>query len=63
MAKGAIQLSKKERKRVAAEMEGKEEKEEKEAKKSKEGLGSKEAAVTGSLEKTTSYPSSELVSG
>jgi tRNA-dihydrouridine synthase 1 len=60
MAKGAIQLSKKERKRVAAEMEGKEEKE---AKKSKEGLGSKEAAVTGSLEKTTSYPSSELVSG
>ncbi|EAQ89157.1 hypothetical protein CHGG_05776 [Chaetomium globosum CBS 148.51] len=60
MAKGAIQLSKKERKRVAAEMEGKEEKE---AKKSKEGLGGKEAAVTGSLEKTTSYPSSELVSG
>lgn len=54
MAKGAIQMSKKERKRVAAEMEGKEEKD---AKKSKE------AAVTGLLEKTTSYPSSELVSG
>ncbi|KAK4157976.1 dihydrouridine synthase [Chaetomidium leptoderma] len=63
MAKGAIQLSKKERKRVAAEMEGKEEK--KNAKRSKEvaGPAAETAAATASLEKTTSYPSSELVSG
>ncbi|KAH6850292.1 dihydrouridine synthase-like protein [Chaetomium sp. MPI-CAGE-AT-0009] len=61
MAKGAIQMSKKERKRVAAEMEGKEEKGAK--KRSGEATGGKEAAVTGALEKTTSYPSSELVSG
>ncbi|KAK4043222.1 dihydrouridine synthase-domain-containing protein [Parachaetomium inaequale] len=64
MAKGAIQLSKKERKRVAAEMEGREEKG---AKRSREGAGdqpaAETAAATESLEKTTSYPSSELVSG
>jgi tRNA-dihydrouridine synthase 1 len=64
MAKGAIQLSKKERKRVAAEMEGREEKG---AKKSRDAAGDRPAAETAaateSLEKTTSYPSSELVSG
>jgi tRNA-dihydrouridine synthase 1 len=74
MAKGAVQMSKKERKRMAAEMEGREEKG---AKKSKEEDGAKKPAAAGgdaaaagetaaaaeSLEKTTSYRSSELVSG
>lgn len=69
MAKGAIQLSKKEKKRVAAEMEGKEE-QGTSAKRAKEGAAAaaekpstETAAATESLEKTTSYPSSELVSG
>jgi tRNA-dihydrouridine synthase 1 len=64
MAKGAVQLSKKDKKRVAAEMEGKEEKG---AKRNKEAVVDQPAAetatATASLEKTTSYPSSELVSG
>ncbi|KAK3302035.1 dihydrouridine synthase-like protein [Chaetomium strumarium] len=76
MAKGAVQMSKKERKRVAAEME------EKEApvngaKRSKDdsrpasngdgtAVGEPGAGIVleaQSLEKTTSYPSSELVNG
>ncbi|KAL2134791.1 hypothetical protein VTI74DRAFT_10775 [Chaetomium olivicolor] len=67
MAKGAISLSKKERKRMAAEMEGKEE--HNGAKKAKDlpTNGAKHAAettaATESLEKTTTYSSSELVSG
>ncbi|KAK4106888.1 Dus-domain-containing protein [Parathielavia hyrcaniae] len=67
MAKGAVQMSKKEKKRMAAEMEGKEEAA---AKKSKDGtardtpaVAAETAAATESLEKTTSYPSSALVSG
>jgi tRNA-dihydrouridine synthase 1 len=66
MAKGAVQLSKKDKKRVAAEMEGKEEKG---AKRNKEAAATSDkpaaetGAATASLEKTTSYPSSELVSG
>jgi tRNA-dihydrouridine synthase 1 len=66
MAKGAVQLSKKDKKRVAAEMEGTEEKG---AKRNKEAAATSDkpaaetGAATASLEKTTSYPSSELVSG
>ncbi|KAH6625012.1 dihydrouridine synthase-like protein [Chaetomium sp. MPI-SDFR-AT-0129] len=67
LAKGAVSLSKKERKRVAAEMEGQEEGGNG-GKKSKGaevegGEGKVTEAVTESLEKKTSYPSSELVSG
>lgn len=69
MAKGAISLSKKERKRLASEMDaGKEG--DKEAKRSKDKVASNgevpaaaTAAATEQLEKTTSYPSSDLVSG
>lgn len=68
MAKGAIQPSKKERKRMASEMEAAG-KEDKAAKRIKEEGGDQPAAETATavatekLEKTTSYPSSDLVSG
>lgn len=67
MAKGAISLSKKDRKRMASEMEaGKDG--EKGAKRNKDVVvadasAAVTAAVTAQLEKTTSYPSSGLVSG
>ncbi|KAJ4292314.1 tRNA dihydrouridine synthase [Collariella sp. IMI 366227] len=61
MAKGAIALKKKDKKRMAAEVEGKEE--QNGGKKAKDAPAVEPAAATESLEKTTSYPSSELVSG
>lgn len=84
MAKGAIQLSRKERKRMAAEMEGKGQEEGNGAKRAKDAAAAvitvaasngaaaavveesaaiETVAATESLERTTSYPSSELVSG
>ncbi|GAB1320632.1 tRNA dihydrouridine synthase [Madurella fahalii] len=62
MAKGAVQPSKKEKKRMAAEMEvGKAE--DKDVKRSRDGVANDKPAATGELEKTTSYPPSQLVSG
>ncbi|KAK4123973.1 Dus-domain-containing protein [Parathielavia appendiculata] len=71
MAKGAVQMSKKERKRMAAEMEGKEENGAKKSKEEDRGdepaapavVVAETAVATESFEKTTSYPSSALVSG
>ncbi|KAL2188853.1 FMN-linked oxidoreductase [Thermothelomyces heterothallicus CBS 203.75] len=63
LARGAVQMSKKERKRMAAELE---EKEEADAKRRKEAVGDEPAAqatAVTSLEKQTSYPSTQLVSG
>ncbi|AEO69399.1 uncharacterized protein THITE_2119764 [Thermothielavioides terrestris NRRL 8126] len=76
LARGAVQLSKKERKRVAAEMEEEQKKENAANKRPKDAAAAADgaqaavaesvaatAAATQSLEKTTSYPASELVSG
>jgi tRNA-dihydrouridine synthase 1 len=62
MAKGAVQMRKKDKKRMAEEMEA-DKWENEGVKRSKDEEADDKPAATEQLEKTTSYPSSELVSG